>query len=335
MTFREWFDLIREALRNGGTVNPKPPATPGPHTDQPDDPPKPPATTPKAYAIRKLWTTAKEVKGSGLFIDKLGRVLDAVYDNKSRKDTWIRADGRDLKHIDGETANFFETPDGRTWVTVEKGSDGQQYELRNSTLRGLGWQAHYCGCGLSIKGVPHWCDCAKGAAPYIRDERGRVVANLAGQGIPYDAVEAPSGAVVVTICDGQANGIAWASGQFIKCDARALVLRAGRLLAGVSGLVQVVTPTGLSPAYSGRLGASIDSMATDQTGATWISTSSPDCLWRWDAGGAMVKVAEFADDSDGGALFRSRVSARAGRVVWGRNDKRGGNRWVVFDVVRA
>ena len=49
----------------------------------------------------------------------------------------------------------------------------------------------------------------------------------------------------------------------------------------------------------------------------------------------MVKVAEFADDSDGGALFRSRVAVRGDRVVWGRNDKRGGNRWVVYEVFPA
>lgn len=332
MTFREWFDLIRKALRDGGAVTTKPPSPTEAGQPTPSDPPP---TKPRAYAVREIRKAAKERKGSGLFIDGAGRVLDAVYDNQSRSDTWIRADGHDLKHIEGETANFFETADRRVWVTVEKGTDGRQYELRGTSLHPLSWQAHYCGCGLDIGGKPHFCDCPKGGKPYIRDVAGKTVTHLPGQGIPYDAIMSPSGVAVVTICDGQANGIAWGSGQFIKCDARALVLRAGRLLAGVSGLVQVVTPTGLSPAYSGRLGASIDSMATDSTGATWVSTSSPDCLWRWDAGGAMVKVAEFADESDGGALFRSRVAVRGDRVVWGRNDKRGGNRWIVYEVVPA
>lgn len=329
-SFRQWLDALRAALNP--TAQPPKPQQPGRQV------PPVVSSPPVKYKIVERWRTNKETKGSGLFIRNTGTVLDAVYDNKSRKDTWLREDGVQFKHINGETANFFDTADGRTWVTVEKGTDGEQHELIGRTLRGLGWQAHYCGCGCEYGGAPHWLDCAKGGTPTLRDIRGRVILNLPGQGIPYYCL-VRGGAVYASICDGQQNGIAIVTAterEFVKCDARGLTVRGGRVIAGVAGTLQVVANGALTPAFAnGRLGNSIDSMATDGDGATWISTSAPDCLWRWDASGDMVKIAEFADDSDGGALFRSRVSARAGRVVWGRNDKRGGNRWVVFDVVRA
>lgn len=291
----------------------------------------------KIKSVKLVSKQGSERKGSGLDIDPSGRVIELIYDNKSRKDTWIFIDGVKKITTDAETGNVFFTPDGRTWISFEKGKSGRCSELVGNKLRDLGFNVHYCGCGLSFNGKPYFMDCAgSGASPEMKDEKGKVFLKFKGNGIPYDAVVSPvDGTPVISLADGGGNGIAWGTGEYIKCDARALIVFKGRLLAGIGGYVKDVTSKSIkdfSP-IGIKLGDSIDSMCIDSSGSLWLSSSSPDALYRLSSSGLLEKVDSYEDDKDGGALFRTRVASKKGRVLWGRNNKKDSNKWELREVM--
>ena len=300
-------------------------------------------TTPASFGTSLLWPAAdKRRKGSGIGVMRDGTVIDFLYDDQSRHDAWVRVNGKSIEHTDAETGNVFFTPDERVWVTFEKGVSGRPSELvGKSKLRDLGFDVHYCGCGISLGWEPYFFDCAKGASPVMKDVHGTVVAKLPGQGIPYDADVDPMDPMeaYVTVQDGAKNGLAHTkSGLFIGCDARAVVSYRGVILVGVSGSVKQLFGGALVawPGSPNRLGDSVDAMCVDGRGILWISTSGPDALYAYLPSGALIKVDSFEDDPDGGALFRTDVEAGGpdgNTVIWGRNNKRAGSRWEVRKVV--
>lgn len=302
-----------------------------------------PGDVPAKFGTSLLWPAAdRRRKGSGIGVMRDGTIIDFLYDDESRHDTWVRVNGKAIDHVDAETGNVFFTPDERVWVTFEKGIRGRPSELiGKSRLRDLGFDVHYCGCGLSLGGEPFFFDCAKGQSPVVKNVAGTVVAQLPGQGIPYDAEVDPldSRAAYVTIQDGAKNGVAHTkSKMFVPGDARAIVAYRGQVLVGVSGYVKALTGSAFSAwsPVSHRLGDSVDAMCVDGRGILWISTSGPDALFALLPSGALVKVDSFEDDPDGGALFRTDVEAGGpdgNTVVWGRNNKRAGSRWEMRKVV--
>lgn len=312
----------------------------------------PPATpvADKKFTLKQLWQTGDETKGSGLGFSHDGRVVDIVYSNTMpRSDTFVRVAGKQIAHIGAETANVFTTP-GHTWISTECGTTGEPAELVANELRGLGFKCHYSGCGANVGGKPLFFDMAKvdsnpivsgnmrQTPPTAKDESGKIVCRFPGAGIPYDALVWPGGEYAVSLCDGKANGIAFSSGAFIPCDARALLYHNGWAFAGINGKLMIFSLEGkIIRTVSELLNKSIDSMCASEDGSIWISTSgTKDILYRYNpVSEVFSEVASFADDDDGGALFRTRVAAKGSRVLWGRNNKRAGNRWVLYDVVEA
>ena len=298
--------------------------------------PTPPKPVPSTYVAKLLWRTDPDRKVSAVAVDPDGRIIEIKYHDVSRQDSWLVIDGRQVASMKWETGGIFFTPDGRTWLTSEKGlsDDGPGgaitncCELIGDRLRELRFKTHYCGCGIALKGRPYFLDAEKGGPPLVKDETGRVVKTLAGQGIPYDAVAFPSGEFVTSLCDGGSNGLSWSTGEHLKCDARGLTLRNGKVFAGIGGEVALVQEGGsiVPMSFAPKLGDSVDSMYTDGNGDTFISVSNPDSLYVWRASGMLEKIISISDASDGGSLFRSEVTGRAGKVVWQRNSKKDGDR---------
>lgn len=294
------------------------------------------------YTPKLLWRTDPERKVSAVGIDPRGRIVEIKYNDVSRQDAWLVIDGRVVADMKWETGGIFFTEDGRTWLTSEKGlaDDGvggritNCCELVGDTLRELRFKTHYCGCGLSVAGQPHFLDAEKGGPPLVKDVNGRVVKTLAGQGIPYDAVEFPSGGYVTSICDGDSNGLSWSDGFHLKCDARGLTVRGRAVYAGIAGSVSKVNYDGtVTPTSLPKLGDSVDSMYTDPAGNTFISVSNPDALYVWRSSSVLEKIVSIPDASDGGSLFRSEVTGRGARVIWQRNSKKDGDRSETYDVI--
>ena len=300
--------------------------------------------TPSSYTTKLLWRTDPDRKVSAVGVDLDGRIIEIKYHDVSRQDSWLVIDGKQIEHMKWETGGIFFTPDGRTWLTSEKGlsDDGPGGDITNccelvgNKLRELRFKTHYCGCGLAIKGAPHFLDAEKGGPPLVKTENGTVILTLKGQGIPYDAVSFPSGGFVTSLCDGGSNGLSWSNGKHLKCDARGLTVRAGKVYAGVSGAVVLVNEDGsTAPTPIQRLGDSVDSMYTDAAGNTFISVSNPDALYVWKPDGLLSKIVSIPDASDGGSLFRSEVTGRGDKIVWQRNSKKDGDRSETYLIVPA
>lgn len=309
------------------------------------EPAKPVQPASSTYTTKLLWRTDPDRKVSATSVDPDGRIVEIKYHDVSRQDSWLVIDGKQVAHMKWETGGIFFTPDGRTWLTSEKGlsDDGPGGDITNccelvgNSLRELRFKTHYCGCGLSLGGKPHFLDAEKGGPPLVKTENGTVVLTLKGQGIPYDAVALPGGGgdFVTSLCDGGSNGLSWSNGKHLKCDARGLTVRAGKVYAGVSGSVVQVHDSGSisDTSISQRLGDSVDSMYTDAAGNTFISVSNPDALYVWRADGLLARIASIPDASDGGSLFRSEVTGRGDKVVWQRNSKKDGDRSETYLVV--
>lgn len=297
---------------------------------------------PDGWRVVPVWTAGKDRKGSGLLVDDDGDPLEVVYNDQSRTDAWFRGRGKEV-HTRMETGNLFRAA-GKIWLSSEKGLPKDEAggkitrccEVTSSGLRELGFDTHYCGCGLELDGRAWFIDCAKGGKPFLRRDDGQLGIELNAQGIAYDAVAFPDGSFVAAIVDGQQVGLAWSTGEYLKCDARGLGRRGSAVLCGIAGVIMEVLPRGkVQPtALTEKVASSIDAFYTTPGGTTFLSTSAPDCLFAWAPDAVKLdQIARHDDASDGGSVFRSIVAGLGNTVYWGRNNKSGGDRWSLFRVL--
>jgi hypothetical protein len=304
-----------------------------------------PPTAPNSFSTKLLWTSPKNIKGSGLAVDKSGRILEVRYDNVSRRDSWVYANGSKIATMKAETGNIFFTNDNRTWISTEAGQKSSSgiknpCELIGNSMRPLAVDVHFCGCGIAIGKTPYFLDIPNNGddIPKAKDEDGKVFAKFKGKGIPYSAVIDPENneLIVTVLQDGANGGISWSNFKdFIPCTAHGIVVRKNKILVGTGGYLKLIEDKKLvdfAPVTS-KLADSIDSMDIDSYGNTWISTSSPDALYVLTPQDRLIKVDSKEDGNDGGSLFRTRVATNGIKTVWGRNNKNNGNSWEVREVI--
>jgi hypothetical protein len=279
-------------------------------------------TTTITYVLARVTVQGPEVKCASMVIRPDGTILQILYRNSPRGLSWLYRDGRKIADIEAETAHLCLTGDGRVWLAAEH---GQAAEIVGNQVRPLGFETDFCGLALEIEGEPMWFDNPTGSdSIYVTNRFGKKVNSYRVKGIPYDGAAFPDGRFCISVADGANKGLVWSNGQYIACNARGVGLRGSEVLAGVDGRLMRVGPTGLIPTLVGqRLGDSIDSIATDDQGNTWLSVSSPDALVCWRADGELQMIKEIPDASDGGALFRGRVAVRGEIVAWARNTRPG------------
>lgn len=298
------------------------------------------------YTTKLLWKYEKDRKGSGLQVDNNGNILEIIYDNISRKNSWLKVNGKTIKELNVETGNIFFTDDNKTWISVEQGVKKtnpnmitRPCEFINNTLKELSFDTDFCGCGIGIKNEPMFLDSVRNDYAVMKNKFGKIVSKFNGKGIPYDAIVNPTSPnnVITTLLDGSKNGIAWSTGEFISCNARAIVNWNGKIIVGVDGKLKIINLEKYKLEdyllVTSKLGDSIDSMCVDNNNNLWISTSSPDALYSLSPIGKLIKVDEYSDDSDGGSVFRTRVATSNNKIVWGRNNKKNGNCWELREVL--
>lgn len=273
---------------------------------------------PLSYLLSRQSAQGPEVKCSSLVLTD--EAVQILYRNSPRGLSWLYRGGRKVAEIEAETAHLCVTADGRIWLAAEHGDAA---EVVGNQVRPLGFETDFCGLVMEVDGEPIWFDNPKGSDSIdLKNRFGRTVNTYRVKGIPYDGAALPDGKFLISVADGANNGLVWSDGTFIGCNARGVGLRSTEFLAGVDGKLMRVGPTGLhATALAGRLGESIDSIATDEAGNTWLSVSAPDALMCWRADGGLQVIKEIADASDGGALFRGRVAVRGELVAWARNTR--------------